>query len=257
MKQSLSTRLQAAGLAATWHLSGSVLIASLAAVLVLGLWYPFPYQHLAGGRELFVLIVLVDVVVGPLLTLVLFSPSKNRKELLRDLSIVVVIQLSSLGYGLWTVWQARPLFLVAEIDRFKVIGLPNLMDGAINILPQSLRPGMFSGPLTVAIRAPKDLKEKQAVLFESIQGGLDYGERPNFYVPYEGDSARKSLLRARSLADFLKKFPEQRDAAQTMADRAKQPLESVLYLPVVARQEWIALLDSNGMVVGFLRGSGF
>jgi hypothetical protein len=257
MAKSFSERLRAAGLAAAIHLSGSVLVAALTAILVFGLWYPFPYRDLAGGRELFLLVISVDIVLGPLLTLVLFSPSKMPKELWRDLTIVVVIQLFALGYGVWTVWQARPLFLVAEVDRFKVIALPALQEGSMEALPRELQPRSFSGPITAAIREPKDSDEKNTVLFESIQGGRDYGERPNFYIPYEGAAALKSLKRARPLEAFLQKFPLQRVAAQGLADKAGLRMELLNYLPVVARQEWIALLDDKGMIVGFLKGDGF
>lgn len=257
MTKSFSERLRAAGFAATIHLSGSALVAALAAILVFGLWYPFPYRDLAGGRELFLLVISVDIVLGPILTLVLFNPSKMPRELWRDLTIVVVVQLGGLGYGVWTVWQARPLFLVAEIDRFKVIARPALQDGSMETLPRELQPSSFSGPITAAIREPKNSAEKDAVMFASIQGGRDYGERPDFYIPYEGAAALKSLKRARSIETYLQKYPLQRAAAQDFANKAGLNLESVKYLPVVARQEWIAMLDDNGKVVGFLKGDGF
>jgi hypothetical protein len=257
MANCFSQRLRAAVYAAAVHLLGSLMVATLTAVLVFGVWYPFPYRELAGGRELFVLIVLVDIVLGPLLTLVLFAPSKMLNELWRDLAIVVALQLGALAYGVWTVWQARPLFLVAEVDRFKVIGTTSLQEGALKDLPDKLQPKNFSGPLTVAIRAPKDSKEKEAVLFESVQGGRDYGERPNFYIPYEDAAALKSLQRARPLEPFLEKFPMQREAAQDLARKADLRLGALKYLPVIARQDWIALLDDEGMIVGFLKGDGF
>ena len=255
--ESFSNRLQAAGFAVAIHLVGSLLVAALVAILVFGFWYPFPYRELAGGRELFVLVVSVDVILGPLLTFVLFAPSKIPKELRRDLTIVVVLQLVGLGYGVWTVWQARPLFLVAEVDRFKVVSRTAVELGSIDTLPERLRPRSFSGPITTAIRDPKDANEKNAVLFESIQGGRDYGERPDFYIPYEGVAALKSLKRARPLEPFLHKYPMQRKSAFELADRAGLRLELVLYLPVIARQEWIALLDERGIVIGFLKGDGF
>lgn len=250
-------RLRAAGFAAFIHLSGSLLVAALAGILVFAFWYPVPYRELAGGRELFVLIVLVDIVLGPLLTLVLFTPSKMPKELWRDLTIVVIVQFCALGYGVWTVWQARPLFLVAEVDRFKVVSRPAIEQLLIDSLPPELQPRSFSGPITTAIRDPEDVNERNAVLFESIQGGRDYGERPNFYIPYEGAAALKSLKRARPLEPFLQKYALQRKNALELANKAGLRLESVVYLPVIARQEWIALLDERGIVIGFLKGDGF
>ncbi len=250
-------RVSAALKAAFFHLLVSVLIAALAAGLVFGLWYPYPYRELSGGRELFLLIVSVDVVCGPLLTLVLFNPTKPRGELWRDLGLVALIQLGALGYGLWTVWQARPLFLVQEVDRFKVVAAPDLRGASITKLPAAMQPNWFSGPVTVSLREPKDAKERQKVLLEALQGGSDFAERPEFYLPYEGAGALKALKRAKPLAVFLKKQPSQEVAARALAAKQGADMAQWLYLPVSARKDWVAVLNKQAQIVGFLPGDGF
>jgi hypothetical protein len=253
----LGLRIFAALRIAALHFLGSIVVASVAAIVVFDFWYPFPYHELSGGRELFLLVVSVDIVCGPLLTLVLFNPAKLRAALLRDLGLVALIQLGALGYGLSTVWLARPLFLVQEVERFKVIAAPDVSAEALASLPVELQPHWLSGPITVAIRAPRDEDEREKVLFASVQGGRDYAQRPDFYLPYEGAAALKSLNRAKPLAAFLQKYPDQRSAAQGLLEKAGFTLESARYLPVIARQDWIVLLDGKGMVVGFLKGDGF
>ena len=64
----------------TLHLVISLALAVAAAALVFGLWYPYPYREISGGRELFLLIVAVDVVAGLLITLAVFNPAKSRRE---------------------------------------------------------------------------------------------------------------------------------------------------------------------------------
>ncbi|UUZ78005.1 pilus assembly protein [Polaromonas sp. P1(28)-13] len=230
---------------------------ALTALIVFWLWYPYPYRELSGGRELLLLVIAVDVVCGPLLTMVLFNPAKPRAELWRDLGLVALIQLGALTYGLWTVWEARPLFLVQEIDRFKVIARPDLRGASIAGLPVALQPRWWSGPLTLAIRESKDAQERKTVMFESVQGGRDYAERPEFYLPYEGAAAMKSLQRAKPLAVFLQKQPDQQDAARKLALEKGADMAQWLYLPVVARQDWVAVLDQQGQIQGFLKGDGF
>jgi len=207
---------------------------------------------------LFLLVVAVDVVCGPLLTVVLFNPAKPRAELWRDLGIVVAIQLGALGYGLHTVWLARPLFLVMEKDRFKVIKAVDLVDVAeLSKLSPALQPQLFSGPQVVALREPKDASERKAVLVDSVLGGRDYAERPEFYMPYEGVAALKSLAKARPLRVFLERYPAQRELAQTLASKRGRDMTQWAYLPVVGRQDWIAILDNTGQIQGFLPGDGF
>lgn len=254
-------RVKAAIQASSVHLLGSFVVAALAAALVFVFWYPYPFRELAGGRELFLIVIVVDVICGPLLTAILFDRSKPRAELWRDLGLVAMIQLAALGYGLYSVWQARPLFLVMEKDRFKVVAAPDLQGESalkqLNALPKVLRAGMFSGPVTVAIREPVDAKERKIVLFESIQGGRDYALRPEFYIPYDAGNALKSVQRAKPLAVFLAKHPTQQIPAQALAAEKGVDISRWLYVPVVGRKEWVAILNNQGQIDGFLPGDGF
>lgn len=253
----IAPRLGAAISAASVHMVCSLFVALLASPLVFALWYPYPYRELSGGRELFFLVVCVDVVCGPLLTLVLFNPIKPRSELWRDLGLVALIQLGALGYGLFTVWQARPLFLVQEVDRFKVVMAPDLDAAAVAALPASLKPLAWAGPRVVAIRPPASVEEKNRILFAAIEGGRDYAERPEFYLPYEGENALKSLKTAKPLALFLKRWPDQQANAEKLAAERKIDFANLVYLPVTGRQDWVALLDNKGQIQGFLKGDGF
>ena len=199
----------------------------------------------------------VDVVTGPLLTFVIFNPQKPRHELFCDLFLVVSIQLCALGYGVWSVWEARPLFLVAEIDRFKVIGRPALAEDALSRLRNIKPPSFFQGPITVAIRKPDNEEERKKILFESLLGGRDYGERPEFYLPYEGNNALKSLDRAKPISIFLNRYPDAAVAIDVLAEKTKNHKDALKYLPIVARTSWVAILDVDGMIIGFVPGDGF
>jgi hypothetical protein len=250
-------RLRPAVKAAGAHFILSLIVAAIAASTVFGVWYPFPYSELSGGRELFILVITVDVICGPLLTLVLFNPAKPRYELVRDLTLVAIIQLMALGYGMWTVWQARPLFLVHEVDRFKVVTAPDVAQFDLAKLQDSIQPRSWAGPITVGLRPPKDAKEREKVLFESIQGGADYAERPEFYLPYEGNVALNSLAKTRNVVDFIQRYPEQTTTINEISRKSSVPLNELKYAPVVARADWIALLNKQGNIVGFVPGDGF
>jgi hypothetical protein len=173
----------------------------------------------------------------------------------------VLVQLMALSYGIYTVWQARPLYLVMEKDLFKVVSAANLADEIVGremrALPGELQPKLLSGPITVAIREPKDDKERMDVMMESLQGGRDYAYRPGFYLPYEGANAIKSLRSAKPLEVFLSKQPSQSSAASALAKQKGADISQWLYVPVVARQDWVAILNRQGLIEGFLPGDGF
>ena len=251
------SRYRFATRAAGIHCICSVVVALLAAWIVFGIWYPYPYGELAGGQQLFLLVVSVDVVCGPLLTFVIFNPKKRRRELIADLGLVALIQVAALGYGLGSVWQARPIYLVHEVERFRVIAAPDIDVEQLNALPGNLKPEFWAGPKVVDIRSPKSIEERNTILFAAATGGRDYGARPDFYIPYDSVAGEAALRRAKPLTAFLEKQPLQQDTAKKLAINKGATVEQWFYLPVVGREDWVAILDKRGQIQGFLKGDGF
>jgi hypothetical protein len=250
------SRIKAATQAAITHLLLSMLVAAAAAGVVFGFWFPGPFRDMAGGAELFMLVVSVDVVCGPLLTLVLFNPVKRKSELAMDLGLILIVQIAALLYGMWTVWLVRPLFLPFEKDRFKVVALHDLRGADVHNLPLSLRPRLFGGPVIVGLRAPKDSAESQEVLLSSVMGGADYAERPSFYIPIENN--RDAILAtSRPLSIFINYYPSQRVPAMELAVGHELSLDTLRFLPVRARKDWVAVLSKQGVIIGYLPGDGF
>ncbi|MGE4593876.1 pilus assembly protein [Alcaligenes sp.] len=258
---SFSLRLRVATKAALFHFLGSVIVAALAAVLVFLVWYPHPYGLLSGGLSLFLILVSVDLICGPALTLVLFNPRKSRRELFADMSLVVSIQLAALTYGIYIVHQARPLFLVHEVDRFRVIGLPDYqgddVSQMLSSLDPSIQPHWLNGPVIVGVRAPRDAKERQEVMLDSVFGGRDYSQRPEFYVPYDVAYQAKALARAKPLKAFIERYPDSLSEMTKLLDKSGVALENALFLPVLHKQEWVAIMDQSARILGFLPGDGF
>lgn len=251
-----SLRFRSAMKAMGWHFGVSALVAAAVAVLVFMVWFPYPYRQLAGGTELFILVMAVDLVCGPLLTFVLFNPAKPKRELVLDLSLVVVLQLAALAYGIWTVHAARPLFLVHEFDRFKVIALADIDEPELSKLPKALQPQLFKGPQMTGLREITNEERKQ-VMFEALEGGRDYGERPSFYAPYDAMRGVNAHQKAKPLADFVQKHPNKKaeiDKLQIAAGAAAQKLR---YIPIIARQDWVAVVTPQGEIVGYVQGDGF
>lgn len=257
----LTQRMRAAAKASLVHFFGSVLVATLAAVLVFLVWYPHPYVLLSGGLSLFLILVSVDVTCGPLLTLVLFNPGKPRRELFTDMTLVLLIQLTALIYGLYMVYQARPLFLVHEVDRFRVISLPDYngddVSQSLAALDPAIKPHWLSGPVTVGIRDPNSPQERQDVMLDAVFGGRDYSQRPEFYVPYDAAYQPKVMARAKPLKAFTERFPTTKNDALELLRARGLDAGDALFLPMLHKQEWVAVLDKSAYIVGFLPGDGF
>lgn len=247
----LRRRAVAAGI----HLLISAAVAGLAAVLVFVLWYPGPFRLLAGGRGLFLLVISVDVVIGPLLTFAVFNTAKGFRHLRRDLVIVALIQTAALVYGLHTVYIARPVAMVFEVDRLRLVTANNVVLEELPKAPPGYRDLPLTGPWLLGTRRPDRGDERNDALFKAL-GGVDIGSRPLFWQPYE-QSRADALARSRPLDALLQQYPKQtadirRDLASMQADEA-----TVRFLPVVARGAFVSVLDKSGAVLGYLPLDGF
>jgi hypothetical protein len=251
-------RIRSASKVAGLHLLGSLVVAALAAVVVFGIWFPYPYRELVGGRELFLLVVSVDVICGPLLTLVLFNTVKSRRELALDFGLVVCIQFAALGYGMYSVAQSRPVFLAFEVDRFRAVTAADVQIEQLKPERGGLQALSWSGPKLIGLREPKDSDEMLQSLELSLSG-FDRAFRPDWWIPY--DAVRAEVLsRAKSVGVLREKRPDRLvDIAAAIA-RSGRTEPSLRWLPVTSFQatDWVAFVDSSsGRIQAFAQIDGF
>jgi hypothetical protein len=83
-------------------------------ILILGSlyfgWYRWPGWYLTDVTRVVLVMICVDVVLGPTLTLIIADQGKPRRELVRDIGIIVAVQLCALTYGTVSLWNGRPLY---------------------------------------------------------------------------------------------------------------------------------------------------
>lgn len=214
------------------HLGISALVGLGMLVVMLGVWYPGGYFELLGGGGLLFLILGVDVTLGPLLTLVVFNPSK--KSLKFDLAVIAAIQLSALVYGANVMFQSRPVFTVLEEDRFKVTLASDLKDETQLALAKKpeWRRLSFTGPVIVGSEAPVSEKEKEELTFAAV-AGLDWNVFPKLYVEY--DSQRSLALKnAKPLAQLRKVSVKSNQLIDELLEKEKRTEASLVYLPIIA-----------------------
>ena len=237
--------------AALVHLCISLCVAAAAATLVFALWYPYPYREVSGGRELFLIVTGVDVILGPLITLMIFNIAKPRRELMLDITLVCAIQLAALGYGLWTVAVARPVHLVFEFDRLRVVHGVDVPEQLLARTPEGVDAEPWGGPTLLAVRPFRDAEEKMTATLQALQG-VQVAARPDFWQPW--DQARQRVVSAAQPVDTLKtRMPAKAAVLDAALARAGRSAANTRYLPLVSRNlAWVAFVEpASGDVVGF------
>ena len=234
------------------HFCISALIAAIAALFVFFFWYPAPYREISGGRELFLILITVDVILGPLLTVSIFNRAKPWPVLRRDLAVVGLVQLVALGYGMWTVFVARPVHLVFEFDRFRVVHAIEVPRGLLDQAPPELRALPLFGTTMLAVRPFLDANEKFNTTMTALEG-LPLSARPDLWQPY-ADARARVLESAKPAALLKKRFPDSAVTIERAIEKSGRAPDAVLYLPLVGRKAfWTVLLDaSTTEVIGFL-----
>ena len=241
----VKTRLRHALGAAGWHLLASALVAAVAAGLVFGVWFPYPYREVVGGRELFLIVVAVDVVCGPLLTLVMFNHLKSRRELALDLLLVAMIQLAALAYGLHTVMKARPVYLAFEVDRFRAVTMADVQSDKLHPELGGLHVIGWTGPRVIGVRQPKDNEEMMRSLDLSL-GGIDPAVRPDWWVSYE-EVRPRVLAKARPVFELREKRPDQKALIDISILESGLQEAKLRWLPITSFQStgWVAFVDAT------------
>jgi hypothetical protein len=181
------------------------LLISLAIGLVVGatFWYviyPSPLFLALGGQEIFFALLAIDVVLGPLMTLLLFKPGK--KGLLFDLAVIACVQLAALFYGVFTLYSGRPVYVAALGHRFDVIQASEVE--ARDLSESGQRLPMW-GPTWVGIREETDAAKRSDLLFSAL-AGVDYGHKPQYHAPLDSMKV-KLLAEAKPIAELRLKNP--------------------------------------------------
>lgn len=231
-------RFQASGI----HLGISLVIATLVGCLIYFVWYPHPYFQVAGGSSLMLLIMGVDIVIGPLLTLVVYKAGK--KGLGFDLACIAILQTVAFFYGLSVIAQARPVFIVARVDRFIPVYANDLQDAD---LVQAKQPEFATrswvGPRLIGAKLPTDTKERNDLLFSAI-AGKDVEKFPKYYVSY-ADVADAMLSKAEPLANLAKKSADNNALIERYMSSSARAIDQLAYLPLQGRTRAYTMILSR------------
>lgn len=234
------------------HLLASAGVAVLAALLVFVLWYPSPTAQLLEVRSIYLILLGVDVVCGPLLTLVMASPRKPRRELILDLGLVALIQLAALGYGLYSLANARPVAYVFEQDRLVLVALNELHT------PECGEPCWPDQQAWDVGRYLSDPNRSGADRLQSLDlslQGVSPAMRPSTWAEWNWlapdlQSALRPLSALRA---------DQQERLVALAGQAFLARSELRYLPLVSSKtlDWIAVFDDQGEWISSWPVDGF
>lgn len=236
------SRYKAAGL----HFTLSVVIVATVFLALIALWYPPELWRMAKVGTLVLILASVDVALGPLLTLSVFKHGKRGLKF--DLTVIALLQVAGLVYGLTVMFQSRPVFLVAVPDRFELVF-------ANEIEPEDLAQGApgfdklgWFAPRRAVARIPTDAEGRNARMLE-VMAGKRLERSPKYFANYES-FAQEVLKGAKHISGApVTRFER---GVLSAAEALGKPPASVVYHHLASTRGWAAvLLDAQtGAIVG-------
>lgn len=182
------------------HLLISFFIALLFIAIVFLFWYPFPLAKAVGVTYIFLMLIAIDVVVGPILGLFVYKEGKKTLKL--DLTVIILLQSLALVYGMYSIAKGRPVWIVQNENLFELVRYNDLVsDGIEKAAPQYQDPSWLK-PQFVTIKQAKTMADQNKLVFEAVMSRTSLSMRPEYYTSLNLEN-RKMIENAQNLKTLL------------------------------------------------------
>lgn len=238
------TRWQAAGI----HLLGSLGLAVIAGLLIFGLWYPHPYTAAAGADRLIMLLIGIDLALGPLCTLVVWRVGK--KGLWFDLVVITSVQVTALVYGLIVIAESRPAFIVVTRDVTYLTMASTLAEADLAKASRPEYQGVsWTGPLLVGAPPPDDPEERNQLVEFGFMG-RDINVLPRYFHPWQ-EAGPMLITQSPPLSRLLERL-EARPAVEAFLARTGRSPEGLHFQALRGRdpeKDMTIVFDARAVTV--------
>ena len=182
---------------------GHLLISLVIALFVMGfvffVWYPEPLATAVGVTHIFLMLLVIDVILGPLLGLLVYK--EGKKTLKMDLSIIILIQIIALIYGVYSIAQARPVWIAFNYDRFELVRNNEIkVEHVKQALPRYQQPTWLQAEY-VGLKQATDPQELQIDQMGAMLNGISLAQYPERYIPLEQVSEQMKM-KAHALSEL-------------------------------------------------------
>ena len=225
------------------HLSISILIALIVTGIIFFVWYPYPLAQAVGVIHLFIMLILIDLIVGPLMTLLIYKKDINAFKM--DLSIIIIIQIAALIYGLHSITQGRPVWIVFNQNKFELVRVNDQFIENTEHIHKQFQTISWTGPHYAAAVPSQNMKQREDDLFMDALGGVSLAQRPERYVTLS--HVKQKIQQQSQELDNLKNFND----VQLVEKTLNQYPKATAYLPLKASKlDMVILLNKKeGSVV--------
>ena len=231
------------------HLGISFVIFLVILSFIIFVWYPPPFFSSDGGWQGIRIIAGVDLVLGPVLTLIVFKPGKPGLKF--DLTVIGIIQTCALAWGIWTVHHERPIATVFVDNYFAPVTLYEIQGKGMSAT--KLQAFGNKPPYWIYSNISENPDALQKARLEALRMGRPLFLFTEYYSPL--DEKAMQVIRTHSLD--MQKWVQDKPAAQRRYQdflKRHHGGKNLAFIPWHARQRYeiIALDIATRKYVGTL-----
>lgn len=242
----IKSKFKAAGI----HLAISGVVFLVLAYFIVFKWYPLPYFTADGGWQGIRIVALIDLVLGPLMTLIIFNPGKSKREIRFDLGTIALVQASVLAWGIYTVHDERPVAIVHWDGEF--YSMPAKAYHLQNIDLDQLAQYGTERPVLIHARRPVSIEELHELLALSTEKQLAPFEQPQLYRPFKQNRSEIFVNRL-DIDEIVTHNVQMREELDAFLAQSGGSRSDFIYMPLHARYHNVILIFSKaGDVKGTL-----
>ncbi|WP_188704955.1 hypothetical protein [Silvimonas iriomotensis] len=234
------------------HLLISLTVFCLILGLLIHYCYPWPYYEINGLFQGLRITASVDIVLGPLMTGLVYVQGKSKRALYFDFVVIAIVQIGALIYGVTTLYSQRPLvsaFLDRGFQTLRLSDLPKSQADWGNLV--QLREQSPIQPPLLAVR-PGQTSEESAHMFGTEMASS--GFPPEFTSRLEPVPAHWSQIVSASLALPAKLPAKDQAVVDAFIAEHKIALKDLALFPLKGAFDscTVAFARKDGQFVGYM-----
>lgn len=220
------------------HLGISFVTFLLLAYLIFVYWYPLPFFQTDGGWQGLRIIVGVTLVLGPLLTLIVYKPGKPGLKL--DLTLISLAQVMALTWGVWTTYTERPVAVVYTLKYFTPVSAKILT--TVGVSRDELKHYGDKTPVPIYVDLPQELDAQQKYLAQAVSSGTPLYLFTDLYRAFNNESLQILKQQSDLLYTYLESNPTGKQQLDTFFQIHPELYNRYLFIPLHSRYQRLVIV---------------
>ena len=218
------------------HLAISFAIFLVLLYFILVQWYPEPLFSTDGGWRVIRIIAGVDLILGPLLTLIIFKAGKPGLKF--DLSMIALVQVIALTWGVWATYNERPAAIIYTLDFFTPVPAHQLTE--YGITNKELKKFGDDWPILIYIDIPED--KKSQVLSKVMKQGKPLYLFTEYYSKFGKKQSEILKKNSMNIEKYVENKPKLKKIFQESLLNNSHLKKNISYLALHAREKWTTVV---------------